>query len=77
MFDDIIGKTVAKATRYKLAEYDDEPVLRLDFTDGTHCCVLARYGGYTGNSEDEYPAFIGRNDDIGGITPVEEAEQTA
>jgi len=72
MFNDLIGKTIAKATRYKLTKFDDEPILKLEFTDGTHCCVLATYGGYTGDSEDEYPAFIGRKDDAGDMTPIDE-----
>ena len=39
-------------------EYDDEPFLDLEFTDGTSARIIAEYGGYTGKSEDEYPRFI-------------------
>ena len=38
--------------------YDDSGYLRLDFTDGTYCYIVAGYGGYTGGSLDEYPTNI-------------------
>lgn len=57
--DDIIaGKTIVRGTLMKRQEYDDEPYLHLEFSDGSDACVVASYGGYTGGSEDEYPAFI-------------------
>lgn len=73
MFNEIIGKTITKADLYRLADYDDKPVLKLEFTDGTHCCVVATYGGYSGESEDEYPCFITRNDAITNIIKLDDA----
>ena len=65
------GKTIVKVTElikrledYELKSsegrefYDDAAWLRLEFSDGTKCLIEASYGGYTGNSEDEYPVFI-------------------
>ena len=55
----IVGKTIASATYMKKPEYDDRPYLLLRFTDGTECYVVGWYGGFTGSSEDEYPAYVG------------------
>ena len=67
---DLIGKTIAEAEIMKMPAYDDEGRLRLKFTDGTQTVVVASYGGYTGNSEDEYPTYIELNDDCKGLVPV-------
>lgn len=60
-FVDLIDKTILKAKRLKLKEHDDTGYLKLDFSDGTSCVIVSCFGGYTGNSEDEYPTgiFIG------------------
>lgn len=68
----LTGKTISAATRMKKPEYDDEGWLRLDFTDGTHCVIVAWYGGYTGESEDEYPTSITIADNIEGLVPATE-----
>ena len=65
----ITGKTIAKVTEMKKPEYDDTGWIKLDFTDGTHCVIWAGYGGYTGDSEDEYPTCIGITDDADGLIP--------
>lgn len=57
-FKDLIGKTIAEATLLKYPETDDEAWLRLRFTDGTECVLESTYGGWTGSSIDEYPAYI-------------------
>lgn len=75
---DLIGKTIAAATYMKMPEYDDERYLRLRFTDGAECYVVASYGGYTGTSEDEYPAFVrvGTLESDAGLVEVSEADAT-
>jgi len=70
----IEGKTIASVKYFKYAEYDDEPFMQLNFTDGTHCIFEAGYGGWTSKSLDEYPAFIYPIDEIperDGATIVE------
>lgn len=69
-YKDIIGKTIASVTEMKKPQFDDEGWLRLEFTDGTACTIVSSYGGYTGNSEDEYPTFIGITDKLEGLVPV-------
>ena len=56
--DNLIGKTITKATVRGIAGYDDTPYLDLKFSDGTIATIIADYGGYTGDSEDEYQRFI-------------------
>jgi hypothetical protein len=75
MFHDLKGKTIASAVRYKLDGFRDIPILKLKFTDGTHCCISADYGGYEESgkfepAEGEYARYIDRNDDIENITPI-------
>jgi hypothetical protein len=53
-FQEMIGKTVAAVKQQKLAKWDDEGFLRVEFTDGTHCTIVGGCGGYTGDSEGEY-----------------------
>lgn len=57
-FKDLIGKTIIGATQKRLDRYDDEGYLELNFSDGTHAVIVASYGGYTGDSEEEYPTKI-------------------
>ena len=54
----IIGKTIASARQYKHRNHDDEGWLHITFTDGTQIVIIAGYGGYTGQSEDEYPTLL-------------------
>lgn len=70
----IIGKTISAASLMKRDGYDDEGWLKLEFSDGTFCVVVAGYGCYTGNSNDEYPTYIDISDDISGLVPVEPNE---
>jgi len=70
-FSDIEGKTIRSANHVKRPEHDDEGWLMLEFTDGTKCVIVAWYGGFTGNSEDEYPTRIGISDKVDGYIPVE------
>lgn len=56
--NDLVGKTITEATLLKYPELDDEAWLRLRFTDGSECVLEATYGGFTGRSCDEYPAFL-------------------
>ena len=57
-FKDLIGKTITNATQQKLSDHDDSGFLELQFSDGTTALIVAMYGGYTGNSEDEYPTGL-------------------
>lgn len=61
---DLIGKTIVKATFKKLKEFDDSGFLELKFSDKTSILIVAGYGGYTGESEDEYPTLIAVIDDM-------------
>lgn len=66
----LIGKTIEKIEwvpipcetaswkRPDACPYDDGDKLKLTFTDGSSIEILASYGAYTGNSEDEYPTFL-------------------
>jgi len=56
--EDLIGKTIATAEVSGMPGYDDTPYLTLTFEDNTSITIVADYGGYTGNSEDEYPRYI-------------------
>lgn len=69
--EDLVGKTVAAATRLEKPGYDDEGWLRLTFTNGTACVLVAGYGEYTGNTEGEYPTHlrVATNPD-GTLVPV-------
>lgn len=69
-YKDIIGKTIASVTEMKKPQFDDEGWLRLEFTDGTVCAIVASYGGYTGKSEDENPTCIGITCQLDGLIPV-------
>jgi hypothetical protein len=76
MFHDLKGKTIASAVRYKLDGFRDIPILKLKFTDGTHCCIQSTFGSYDESgafepAEDYYPRYIGRTDDIENITPID------
>lgn len=69
---DLVGKTIAKSNLMKRPEYDDEGWLRLDFTDGTICDIMSKYGEYTGESRGEYPCFITVSDTFEGLVEVTE-----
>ena len=69
--EDLVGKTVAAATRLKKPGYDDEGWLRLTFTDGTECVLVAGYGEYTGASEGEYPTHLRVTGPDDALVPVE------
>lgn len=57
-YKDLIGKTIVSVQQKKLKGYDDDGFLELKFSDETKVIIVARYGGYTGQSEDEYPTGI-------------------
>ncbi len=66
----ITGKTIAKATKMKLPQYDDTGWLKLEFTDGTSCVIVAGYGEWTSESEDEYPTRIHIAENIENLVPA-------
>ena len=55
----LIGKTITAARQLSFEDKDDCGFLRLDFSDGTHIVIEGGYGGYTGDSNDEYLTLIG------------------
>lgn len=64
-WNDLIGKTIANIQEVMVEGYDDEGFLRIDFTDGTKCLVIAGYWGeYTGKSIDEYRTYIDISEDV-------------
>ena len=69
---DLIGKTIENVSHKKLKGYDDEGYLEIKFTDGTIATVVAFYGGYTGESEDEYPTYIYVTDELDNLEDVAE-----
>ena len=74
-WSDLVGKTISRATHMKFVGYDDEPVLKLEFTDGTSCFIIGGYGGYTGGSEDEYWQFVSIRRELDpNMEPLEEIE---
>lgn len=61
-FKDLINKTIVDAKRKKLKDYDDTGFLELTFSDGTRAIIVAGYGGWAAESEDEYPTSIDISD---------------
>jgi hypothetical protein len=62
--EELIGKTIVSVKRKKHEnDTDDDAWLELGFSDGTKTLIVASYGGYTGRSLDEYPAYIYLSDD--------------
>jgi hypothetical protein len=55
---DLIGKTITSAKIKRLNGYDDTGFLELKFSDETQTTIVSEYGGYTGESYDEYPTQI-------------------
>ena len=71
-YKDLIGKTIESVSHKKLQGYDDEGYLELKFTDGSIATIVASYGGYTGESEDEYPTYIYVTDKLDSLEDVTE-----
>jgi len=58
---ELINKTIIHAEIKSINnsdEFDDSPYLYLKMSDGTEFTIVSNYGGYSGESEDEYPRFI-------------------
>lgn len=73
---ELIGKLITSAEKMRKENHDDEGWLKLSFSDGTCCVVVAGYGGYTGDSEDEYPTYLTVSfdaDSLAGLIPAGEA----
>ena len=69
----LIGKTIVDVVLFDSDYVDDEPYMVLYYNDDTMAetqsvKIGATYGGYTGKSEDEYPAFIYAEDNA----PIED-----
>jgi len=56
--NDIVGKTIASVQQMQLQEFADKGFLKLTFTDGTDCVIVASYDQYTTEAQDEYPTDI-------------------
>ena len=54
----LIGRTIEDVRWINSPEFDDENRLMIIFKDGGVIVLESGYGGYTGNSEGEYPAFL-------------------
>lgn len=54
----LVGKTISRAEILGVKGYDDQPYMRLTFTDETSITLCASFGGYTGDSVNEYPCWI-------------------
>ena len=54
----LIGERIVKAKIKNIKNHDDTPYLFLTMESGIVFKIIANYGGYTGNSEDEYRRFI-------------------
>lgn len=54
----LIGKTIKKISKRGIEGYDDIPYIDIEFTDKSKITIIADYGSYTGESNDEYPRFI-------------------
>lgn len=63
-YKDLIGKTIADVKKKKRIGFDDTGYLQLTFSDGTKATIVASYGDFTGDSEDEYPTGIFISGDI-------------
>jgi len=72
--EDLNGKTIRAAYQMKMEKCDDDGFLRLEFTDGTRCDVIAGYGGYTGMSKDEHPTDISVDECDDSLIRCENAE---
>lgn len=70
-FKALEGKTIKTATHVKRPTNDDDGWLLLEFTDETKCVICAYYGGYTSESEDEYPTRICVSENVDGFVPVD------
>jgi hypothetical protein len=66
-FKDLEGKTIISAYKCAKEGYDDEGYLKLEFSDGTGCTIVAGYGRYTYESEGEYPTTIYIDNEIEGL----------
>ena len=69
----LIGKTIVDVVLFDSDVWDDEPYMVLYYDDDTMAetqsvKIGATYGGYTGNSEYEYPSFIYAKDN----TPIKD-----
>lgn len=58
LVDFMIGHTIEACSFRGIPGCDDVPFLDITFSDGSSVTLEASYGGYTGQSSDEYPAFI-------------------
>lgn len=52
------GKEIKSACLLNFPNRDDLGFLKLTFTDKTSVIIESSYGGYTGNSLDEYPTYL-------------------
>lgn len=65
---ELIGKTIKAIQRKEVKGKDDDAWLELSFTDGTKILIVASFGGYTGESIDEYPVYVYLSDDYEDLT---------
>jgi hypothetical protein len=69
-YQSLVGETIASVSKMKKPGFDDQGWLRLEFTDGSACIVVASYGGYTGKSANVFPTNIEVVSDEEMLIPV-------
>lgn len=86
---ELIGKKILNAeiielykdcfgNKHKEGEFDDRPILRLTMEDNSIFEVISDYGGYTGDSQDEYPRLINvRKVEDNGFKVIGDSEATS
>ena len=55
---ELYGKTIKRIVTNYDENFDDEDSIIIEFTDNTKIEVKSSFGGYTGESKDEYPCFV-------------------
>lgn len=72
LVDFMIGRTIEACSFRGIPGCDDVPFLDITFSDGSSVTIEASYGGYTGQSSDEYPALISGKITKGTSEAIEE-----
>lgn len=54
----LIGKTITAVVKCKQDNHSDTGYLKLTFSDNTTCYIVASYGSFDVEADDEYPTDI-------------------
>lgn len=55
---ELYGKTIKKIVTNYDENFDDKDSIIIEFTDNTKIDINSSFGGYSGDSKDEYPCFV-------------------